>query len=249
MAAYERIAGTVLTLPCEECGAAFPFEVKSKGRRALYCSDGCRKTARNRQAKAKYVAIPRSYSSVAHHLICVECGAAFQATIRSQQCCGRECGWKLARRKQNVWRAAQAKKRHARTCRECGKAFTMHRPSGKAIRGLSNEGQFCSLVCAGSEKRWPSYLEKRRAIRRMKKRAVFDPVDVFERDGWRCIRCGDEVARDATSPDPSSPCVNLIIPSAKGGKRDWNNVALTHLTCAVERRARDLRVEVRSPHP
>lgn len=249
MAAYQRTAGTILALQCIECGASFSHTAKPAGRRPLHCSDDCRKTRRSSAATVDRAPNRPICRSTSYSLVCVECSKPFECAVKKQQCCGRECGWKLARRNQNIWRAEQAARRHARTCVECGKAFTMRHPSGRALRGLTVEGQFCSRECAGSNKLWSSFIERRRAIRRMKKRAKFKARDVFERDGWRCLRCGNEVSRDAIHPDPLSGCVNLIVPGAKGGKRQWNNVALTHLACAVERRARDLRgaLDPRSP--
>lgn len=183
---------------------------------------------------------PRHSSGRKYHpLICAECSAPFLSVLAQQKCCSKACGWKAGRRNQNLWRAEQAKRRHARVCVECGSAFLMHRPSGKANQGLVHEGQFCSKECAGSGKRWASYVERKRTIKKMKKRATFASREIFERDGWRCLLCDDEVVSTLTYPDQGSPCVTHIVPTSKGGKRSWNNVALAHLTCAVHRRARD----------
>ncbi len=181
---------------------------------------------------------PTSTPRKLHSLICGECTKPFTSTDRKRKCCGRECGWKMGRRNQNVYRARQAEARHARTCKACGRAFTMSRPSGRANLGHSNEGQFCSKECAGSGKRWPSRQDRRREMRRSKKRAGFTPRAIFERDGWRCGICADEVKASAVYPHPKSACVNLIVPPSKGGKRTLDNVMLAHLTCAVHRRAR-----------
>ena len=252
MAEYQPTSGRIVSLSCIVCGAGFVYITQSKGRYARFCSDGCRAKRRIEQARANAPSYRARYKPKMIDRICVECSAPFKTPNNRTVCCGPVCGAIRGKRLGDATRSANARRRLTRSCRECGRVFTMHQPSGKGRRGLSNEGQFCSLQCAGSEKRWASYIEKRRAIRRMKKRAKFDSIDVFERDGWRCIRCGDEVPKGAANPDPSSACVNLILPASKGGKRDWNNVALTHLMCAVERRARPLRcssMDAASPSP
>lgn len=233
MAQQQSTSGTVRTLPCAMCGQQFTFTVKSKGRYQRYCSIACRHQRIRQQVR-------RPGTRRAHDKTCIECGAAFSTPNASTACCSRECGWKRGKRRQDEWRAEQARKRHARICESCGSQFVMRRPSGKANRGIVLEGQFCSRECAGSQKLWPSYEERRRAINRMKKQAPFDATDVFERDHWHCGICGYAVSSTLNYPDPRSGCVNLTIPPSKGGKRTWDNVKLAHLTCAVRRRARPM---------
>ena len=239
MASRQPTSGKLVALRCDECGSIFSHITAARGRLPRSCSDACRQVRRNQHDRAAYVPRPRVYTRTIHSLTCVECNLPFRSNDRRKSCCSQACGWRVARRKQNLWRAREAAKRHARTCKTCGRAFTMSRPSGKANRGLINEGQFCSRECAGNAKGWPSYEERRRAIKRMRRRATFKPRDVFERDGWRCLLCGDGVSSELAYPNPGSPCINHIVPTSKGGKRVWSNVALAHLTCAVFRRARD----------
>lgn len=53
-----------------------------------------------------------------------------------------------------------------RVCETCGVAFVMRNPSGKARRGLSNEGRFCSRACAGASHRiYATKAEAKRAER------------------------------------------------------------------------------------
>lgn len=49
-------------------------------------------------------------------------------------------------------REARAAK-YKRVCKRCGSAFIMHRPSGKAMSGRSNEGQFCSRSCSHNHRK------------------------------------------------------------------------------------------------
>ncbi len=238
MVSYQPTSGRVASSRCIECGVEFTFIVLRRHRQ--FCSDACQRTKRNRLAKEAYLARPRGTGRTLHRLTCIECGLAFDAIDKRRQCCSLACGWKMGRRKQNVWRAEEAAGRHARVCIECGSAFLMPRPSGKARRGGYHAGQFCSMECAGSGKRWASYGERKRAIRQMTKRAGFEPREIFERDEWRCHLCGEPVDSLLTHPDPKSGCVNLIVPASKGGERTRENVGLAHLTCAVHRRAREL---------
>ena len=51
-----------------------------------------------------------------------------------------------------------------------------------------------------------------------------------------CSICGKPVDKTLKNPDPMSPCIDHIIPVAKGGHpSDIDNLALAHLTCNINK--------------
>jgi 5-methylcytosine-specific restriction endonuclease McrA len=89
-------------------------------------------------------------------------------------------------------------------------------------------------------KRWieenPERHRERRQDRQHRRRARMyaagieriDPVEIYERDGWRCHICGKRVAKkDAT--------LDHLTPIARGGDHTKLNVRLAHRTCNVKR--------------
>lgn len=90
------------------------------------------------------------------------------------------------------------------------------------------------------------YADKRKVYaksRRARKRAAFvehiDPAVVFERDGWRCQLCGDDVSRDVDPRHPKAPSVDHIVPLARGGLHEYTNVQCAHYGCNSSKRDRD----------
>ena len=66
----------------------------------------------------------------------------------------------------------------------------------------------------------------------------FSPLEVFQRDKWRCHLCGKKVPRTATAPDPRAPSLDHVVPLALGGTHTRANVALAHLGCNIAKGTR-----------
>lgn len=90
--------------------------------------------------------------------------------------------------------------------------------------------------------RKPENREKRRAymtakaIRRYRAKAdsaveTIDSEKIFERDGWVCQLCGEEVDPLTFYPHPESPTLDHIVPLSLGGSHTENNVQLAHFRC------------------
>ena len=153
---------TPLALNCLVCGKSFEAERKTCGRHPGFCSPACRKArhdARNNSYRQEN-RYPRSAypASVRKTIrkICLVCEAIFETTNPQTECCGLVCGHVLGSRRRSATRKARAAEKYERVCKHCGASFTMRPPSGRALRGLSHEGQFCSRKCAGAARRPPS---------------------------------------------------------------------------------------------
>lgn len=65
----------------------------------------------------------------------------------------------------------------------------------------------------------------------------FTHTEVYERDGWVCGICTEQVNRSLTYPNPMSPSLDHIVPLSLGGEHSRANTRLSHLTCNVKRGA------------
>lgn len=63
----------------------------------------------------------------------------------------------------------------------------------------------------------------------------FDPVEVYERDGWKCGICGGSVDPKVLYPDYMSASLDHITPLSKGGDHTRGNTMLAHLICNLRK--------------
>ena len=88
------------------------------------------------------------------------CGVAFTTTDARIECCGLACGRALGKQRSDAARRANADDRRRRRFECCGVAFVALNPGGKARRGESNEGRFCSRACAQHFARFGSKVDQ-----------------------------------------------------------------------------------------
>lgn len=81
--------------------------------------------------------------------LCVICSAEFSCRDARTACCSRKCGTLHAHRS----RTSNSQARRSRTCKQCGETFRARSPSGKARRGETQEGQYCSRLCNANARR------------------------------------------------------------------------------------------------
>lgn len=116
-------------------------------------------------------------------------------------------------------------------CRHCGDEF----------RRVRKYMQFCSAPCGEEAKRTakrrarikrrktPSH-RKHKSAYKAKRRSLevsvkpFDPIEVLERDGWRCYLCGVDTPRSLRGQmAPNAPEIDHVIPLAAGGEHSMAN--------------------------
>jgi 5-methylcytosine-specific restriction endonuclease McrA len=113
---------------------------------------------------------------------------------------------------------------HDIECKQCGVVFH------------AKWRQLCDACVALN-----SRLSRKRAknMRRAAKFGVdaepYQPLDILERDGWRCHLCGKKIDRRRAWPHPRSPSIDHLIPLAHGGADAPRNVAASHFRCNVRR--------------
>ena len=91
---------------------------------------------------------------------------------------------------------------------------------------------------------------KARHTRRAQKEGVlyeiFDPQDVFERDGWRCQHCHKKVQWLGKSPNHLLyPNLDHIVPLSKGGEHTKRNTQLLCRECNAKKYINDVGEQLR----
>lgn len=127
-------------------------------------------------------------------------------------------------------------------CSGCGSTFERRPTKGQRPRWCSAcaDGRGWKKANPGSRRR-SDHL--RRSRLREVERETFDPVEIYERDGWRCQvpgcrHQGKKIRRDRPWPHPLSPSIDHIVPILEGGAHLRTNVRAAHLVCNTARGAR-----------
>ncbi|HEY5576220.1 MAG TPA: HNH endonuclease [Clostridiaceae bacterium] len=191
---------------CLNCGKEF------NGKRGnLYCSSSCKN--KYRESVAKYT----------HK--CIFCGKEFKSNAENRTYCSNKCFLKDITK-------------HKAICEHCGKEFV-----GKNKR----PNRFCSRKCfcqhlGFEDKNMPKYKSVVSDMQHIKKAKKFhveyehmDPLDLYEKDNWKCAICGEKIDKNLYYPNPMSASIDHIIPFTKGGTHTKGNVRATHLRCNIIR--------------
>lgn len=99
--------------------------------------------------------------------------------------------------------------------------------------------QWSTEYTARSDQRHRISASTARHARRLRVEAAtverFDPVEVFERDGWVCGLCGEPIERSLAWPDPASVSLDHVLPLAAGGEHSRANTQAAHWICNVRK--------------
>jgi len=192
--------------------------------RTKFCSNAC-KVAGHRQANPDRAAMYRLREiekrvHVRPKGCCVYCGK--DSAPRSRQCA--QC--KIDRRRSNG-RARYYLGRRPMTCIDCAAPITggWQRRCGE---------------CKQAAKRAVVTTCKVRRKSRIRLATVerFDPIDVLERDGWRCYICGVGTPRHLRGTHaPNAPELEHKMPISKGGDHSMANTACACRACNIKKGA------------
>lgn len=207
--------------PCENCGEDIRFKVAD----AKFCCQTCATSARKRttcfidgcaggvQAKGMCCAHynqARNHGSVLEVRTCPQCGAGFSDT-RHRVFCSMTC------RKQNRIDARPK-------CEVCGHQCRQHRM------------RWCSWGCRkrspSKQADWRKAGFARRARLNGNQREYFDPLEILERDGWRCQICGVPTPKKLRgSQKPNAPVVDHVVSLKAGGAHTRGNTQCACREC------------------
>lgn len=200
---------------CRGCGVGFQ---PKRWNRTTYCSRQCAfdhasalklpKTLRQRP-KARPTPEPTS------------CAVCQRPTTRRFVYCSHDCarvGEAWATRIVNAGRKMVL----ARDCSACGGTF---------VAGYGDKRRsFCSADCAARVNR--RIAKARRRVRIGVQRERFDPLEIFDRDGWRCRHCHRETPKRMRGTNAqNAPELDHIVPLSKGGSHTRGNTQLLCREC------------------
>lgn len=76
---------------------------------------------------------------------------------------------------------------------------------------------------------------RRRAVKVSATAERFHPIEIFDRDRWRCGICGKGISKALAYPDPMSVSLDHIVPLARGGDHTRANTQAAHLRCNLRK--------------
>lgn len=237
--------------PCDHCGAL--FEVTRSDR--VYCADRtcrARRTAAGakqrdpdyqRKANAKYRGT--TLRERVTEFICAWCGQARTPGVdcapHASKFCGSGCKGLWHSRGGMSKADCTAAKRSEKAgqlgvdrsvgvvfvagwCRLCG------RPYARRIEHA--DSPYCSSECKRRGKPGKTASDRRRREReRGFKLTARRRREVYERDDFVCHLCGEAVDMEAHYLMPWAPTVDHVIPLARGGSHDMDNLRCAHRWC------------------
>lgn len=161
---------------------------------------------------------------------CKSCGIRFVSSRKNTPACSEECRQTQARQEsRDVYRARVLPNRGPRRCKECDSEFT-------PVPGKKNT-KYCSDHCQCRNVRRVAKA-KRRAVERGATADNIDPLQIFDRDGWRCHLCGVRTLKSMRGKhEDRSPELDHILPLACGGTHTFDNVACACRRCNLSKSA------------
>lgn len=212
---------------CDHCGSAFCHR-SYKPEPNRFCSHACVKAAHYEANKADYIARATAQRD----------NPVYLAKRKEYYEANRD---KLAA-KSKAWREANAE--YARMTHKA--YYEANKEARQAYyRGWVADPTNRQRVCDNARK-WaeanPERVRAHKAVRRALKREqtveVFDPFEVFDRDGWVCQLCSMPVDPQLKFPDRMSKSLDHIIPISRGGEHSRANTQLAHFGCNASKNDR-----------
>jgi hypothetical protein len=207
------LRGTQLVRVCLVCGEEFKPRAYD---RTKCCSRECGFNLQRKQWAEKAARGEEARTAVRLQRLldrshpCVKCGASVVGK-----------GTKLCRPCRAEATAAKSVKPSHRACVACGAAVPWSR------------GRVRCSACIAQRRRQTHNAAHHR--RRARQRGVvshnINPLDIFNRDGWKCGICGKPVDPAVAYPDPMSVSLDHVVPIAKGGPHVASNLQCSHMGC------------------
>lgn len=129
-----------------------------------------------------------------------------------------------------------------RYCRQCKSLRTVPTTAESRARYRESNPEKVRAIARAWRDNHPeigrSASSRRRAITLGREAERFTHIEIFERDGWVCGICNDDIDSRLTSPAPMSASLDHIIPLSKDGHHTRRNVQASHLRCNLAKGAR-----------
>lgn len=198
---------------CKGCGKGFrPKRARYKHYCSRACSFNALKTGVRQAYRQERVRWPNSTVFCGQ---CTRCARAFVSRVKRSLCA----------------KCRGPRPRVERQCKDCG----------EAIRGTAGLKRCKS--CSAKRSR-ALYAAKHGRVKKHRERALrfgvayeaINPIDVFERDGWRCQICGKATPKRLRgSLKDNAPELDHRTPMARGGSHTWDNVQCACRACNIDK--------------
>ena len=208
---------------CLGCGSVFIPKSKENNK---YCSREC--YFKTIEAKPKEKTIVK----------CAICSKEFEGRVNSKAC-GPQCKeeW-IRRREQERYNQYKATEKYQRDLARGREKYEPKEPIEKKCGYCGKEyktpyqSKYCVECRPLAEAKNKTEADR---ARREKIRGVFvapvSRVEVYNRDNWVCGICKKPVDKKLSFPHPMSPSLDHVIPIARGGTHEPDNVQLAHFIC------------------
>lgn len=202
----------IIMIPCSVCGAL----VRKRNGHTKTCSKACFKAQWTRPSRAV-----RGQKLAVEQRVCARCEQFFTPTSYQSTYCTPACRTDARRDMANGRRVPRRDPNAKGECRECGAIFA---------RRDANQWS-CSVACC--TRYWARVNARTRRARMFRAEyEVFDPIEVLDRDGWRCHLCGIKTPKRLRGTKArNAPELDHIIPLAAGGAHTRLNTACACAHC------------------
>lgn len=163
-----------------------------------------------KRAEREASAVPKPKPT--HKKSCTRCGVEYEAQNMGSKYCSEFCSKEYA---------AERVGSRNRGCRDCGVSL-----------GYYSLVSLCD-PCRKTRNRQAQKVGRHRRRARIYG-AVHEsikPIEIYERDGWKCGLCGHRINRERAYPHPRSATLDHIVPLAHGGTHTRVNVQLACWSC------------------
>lgn len=221
---------------CRQCGKVF-----NKGRncRGEFCCKPCyfAWTAANGTMIAAHLEVYANrerravsdgcFQWLSKWRVCEVCNRRFHSRVASS-CCSQAC-----RHKRDY--IPRIRRERPMPCPDCGKAVVVYARPKRCDE------------CARAARRASKQRERARYRSQLAAATVelFDPQEIFIRDGWSCQLCGKPILKSKMSPHPRSATLDHIIPLSKGGLHSRKNTQLACWACNIAKNNRSAHDQLR----
>lgn len=216
---------------CEHCGETFRRR-KDRNNTARFCSRDCSNASGaniSETQRLRSLASSLSVSFTIRRCLCIECGNRFNGRTLGDRCCSDQCLSAYSRKKYIAYND-NGRDRSPRPCATCGGVFEPE--YGDRRR------KFCSKECNAKSAEAKAI---RKAAKMRRKCAVVeavDPIEVFNRDGWRCQLCGVKTPKKLRGTyEDLAPELDHIIPISVGGEHSYRNTQCACRRCNASKSA------------
>lgn len=213
------------TYICAFCGKEYIRNVRRHGDQGKkYCSRDC---AFKDQAAWRRRAERKSWPSCkVYFLTCEICGKRFTTNKKGALVCSMSCLLLKGNKKAYIRAKAQHQAKIIK-CKECGKVFTGEYGDKKKV--------YCSVSC-GTKYHQRIGKGVRRARKFSRPHENISPVEIFQRDGWRCQICRVKTpARLRGTTNDRAPELDHIVALANGGSHLKSNTQCLCRRCNQEK--------------